>query len=375
MRTRNDSVDLTIRRSLWGLVKPAILPCAMGLSFLAACSSDGSSSNSTLAKQSKAGVGLGAHTAAAAGNATDAGTGLCSNPLLGSPDQFGSTGPTESYVSMCETTHACTGDLFTSFSDSSQVALDYGDFPSSFETNGLVDGSYFYAVIEPGYENGGFLDGAPGNLSDTTASSAPGDHGGGDSVANRTIVGDGQFPGRFPRSSGTHAISFPPAQFIAIQLIPFDLTPNGQYELVVCPSTATARCDCAFGRFFVQPHDADAGNPAGAGGSTATGGSSGTAGTAAAGAAGSTACGGAGGDAAGSGGMTTGSGGSGGESSDAGCGGAGGGGGAGGAGPGGASTTGSSGASSAGAAGAPCLVDGGTGGASHADSGGASGAR
>jgi hypothetical protein len=309
------------------------------------------------------------------GNVTDSGAGTCPNPLLGSPDQFGSTGPTDAYVVMCQTTHLCVGDLFTSFSDSSQVALDYGNFPSSFEMNGLVDGSYFYAVIEPGYENGGFLDGAPGNLSDTTASSAPGDRGSGDSVADRTIVSDGQFPSRFPRLTGTHSTSFPPAQFVAIQLIPFDLTPNGQYELVVCPSAATARCDCAFGRFFVLPHDADAGNPAGAGGSTATGGSSGTGGAAAAGAAGSTASGGAGGEATGSGGMTTGSGGSGGAAgtgpaSDAGCGGAGDAAGAGGAGTGGASTTGSGGASSAGAAGAPCLVDGGT----HTDSGGASGA-
>src|SRR5688572_1995296 len=34
--------------------------------------------------------------------------------------------------------------------------------------NGLTDGSYYFAVLTPGSQNGGFLDGAAGNLSDTT---------------------------------------------------------------------------------------------------------------------------------------------------------------------------------------------------------------
>src|SRR5438132_1313568 len=53
---------------------------------------------------------------------------------------------------------------------------------------GLSNGSYFFAVLTPGSQNGGFVDGATGNLSDTTVGGTPGDSGSGDLVANRTFT-------------------------------------------------------------------------------------------------------------------------------------------------------------------------------------------
>src|SRR5438445_3522839 len=51
---------------------------------------------------------------------------------------------------------------------------------------GLSDGGYFFAVLVPGFQNGGFLDGANGNLSDITASN--GGPGAGDDVSNRPFT-------------------------------------------------------------------------------------------------------------------------------------------------------------------------------------------
>jgi hypothetical protein len=311
------------------IVGAAILP------FVAACSRDGDPGAVT-AEQSGAGERLLHRAAASADGAPDAGTISCADPNLGTGYQGPPlTGPTASYVDLCES-QGCVGDLFTVFSDRSQVALDYGDFP--FKTNGLADGTYFYTVVEPGYEDQGFLDGAVGNLSDTTASSAPGDHGSGDTVADRTIVADGQPPAFFPRSTGTHPVSFPPAQFVAIQLVPFEVTPDGAYELSICPANATSACDCAFSSFFVRPKDTDAG-AGGAAGDTGTGGAS-------SGAGGASTSGAGGASTSGAGGAST-------------------------SGAGGASTSGAGGASSAGSAGAPCLVDAGAGGAPQVESGAA----
>ncbi|HEY5926949.1 MAG TPA: hypothetical protein VIV11_34920, partial [Kofleriaceae bacterium] len=52
--------------------------------------------------------------------------------------------------------------------------------------NGLSDGTYFFAVLTPGSQNAGFLDGANGNLSDTVVGGTAGDNGSGDDVGNRT---------------------------------------------------------------------------------------------------------------------------------------------------------------------------------------------
>src|SRR6266508_3651008 len=42
--------------------------------------------------------------------------------------------------------------------------------------NGLSDGTYYFTVLAPGYQNGGFIDDATGNLSDTTAGETTGDN-------------------------------------------------------------------------------------------------------------------------------------------------------------------------------------------------------
>jgi hypothetical protein len=162
--------------------------------------------------------------------------------------------------------------LGSSFVDANDIALDYGDFPFSRETAGR----YFYAVVAAGFEENGFFQGALGNLSDDAPSAVEGDHGGGDTLAERTIiVAGGQVPILFPASPGAHAFSFPPSQFMTIHLSPFDTTPEGRYVLVVCPTTATSRCDCAFDAFAIATPAVDAGS----GGSPGTGGSRGAGGT------------------------------------------------------------------------------------------------
>jgi len=239
----------------------------MGVALVLGCSSSGNSR--LLGKQTKSGEGLSAGKAASSG--ADAAPETCPDPSLGTPDAV----PiplvirTAEYESFCEMTAQCGAG----FTDPSQVALDYGDFPPAFKSNGqfsgVVLGTFFFAVIARGFEDGGFLDGAPGNLSDTTPSSVPGDRGGGDTAGDRTIVADGT-TFRFPQSWGTHHGSFPPSQFVAVSLAPFDVTPSGQYELALCRSPATSRCDCGFDTFSIVPQGTDAG--AGAGGSNGAGG-------------------------------------------------------------------------------------------------------
>src|SRR3954447_26407699 len=51
----------------------------------------------------------------------------------------------------------------------------------------LPAGTYFFAVLVPGHQNGDFVDGHDGNLSDTTKGATSGDLGSGDAVANRTF--------------------------------------------------------------------------------------------------------------------------------------------------------------------------------------------
>jgi hypothetical protein len=213
---------------------------------------------------------------------------MCKNPTLGSVGSLSFVSLTGTAVDKClggDTSH-CSGSAFV---DPNDVALDYGDFPFSRETAG----GYFYAVVAAGFEETGFFHGAPGNLSDDVPSAVEGDHGGGDALADRTIVvAGGQVPLLFPASRGTHAFSFPPSQFMTIHLLPFDTTPDGRYVLVVCPTTATSRCDCAFDAFTIVPPVIDAGS----GGNPGTGGAPGGGGAGDA-AADAHATGGAGGDA------------------------------------------------------------------------------
>ncbi|HVW25207.1 MAG TPA: hypothetical protein VHC69_07525 [Polyangiaceae bacterium] len=203
---------------------------------------------------------------------------VCKNPNLGAPKPLFLVSPTAQFVDLCDPivpvislpAECAAGP------DTSEVGLDYGNFPFR-NANFLVDGSFFYAVLAPGYEDAGFLDGQPGNLSDTTPSAAPGDRGSGDTEADRTITANGMPPALFPATHGTHPVSFPPSQFEVIQLIPFDETPDGRYEIAVCPTGATNRCQCAFDTFTARPHDVDGGST-GTGGAASTGGATSTGG-------------------------------------------------------------------------------------------------
>src|SRR5262245_28370483 len=94
-----------------------------------------------------------------------------------------------------------TGAGYTTYDDTLQGCLDS---PNGVDCNhytakdkvyvsggpanaGLGNGDYFFAVLTPGSQNGGFLDGANGNLSDTTVGGTAGDLGSGDAAGKRTF--------------------------------------------------------------------------------------------------------------------------------------------------------------------------------------------
>ena len=194
---------------------------------------------------------------------------MCRNPTLGSVGSLSFVSLTGTAVDKClagDTSHC----MSAAFGDPSDVALNYGDFPFSRETAGR----YFYAVVAAGHEETGFLQGAPGNMSDDVPSGVDGDNGSGDAPAQRTIIVSGAPPLLFPQSKGTHSSSFPPSQFMTIHLMPFDTTPDGRYVLVICPETATSRCDCAFDAFTIvePPADGGSGGSSGSGGAPGSGG-------------------------------------------------------------------------------------------------------
>jgi hypothetical protein len=123
--------------------------------------------------------------------------------------------------------------------------------------NGLADGEYFFAVLAPGCQNGGFLDGANGNLSDTTegtGTSGCSDTGTGitgDLVANRTFTVSG---GVISSYSGSHTTGTDANGHTIISLAPYDDTPNpgGVYILAICPVGATSPAPCKFDAFKVK---------------------------------------------------------------------------------------------------------------------------
>jgi cysteine-rich repeat protein len=110
-------------------------------------------------------------------------------------------------------------------------------------------------VLTPGSQNGGFVDGAKGNLSDTTAGKK-GDQGSGDAVDNRTFVVEG---GAIVSYQGTHQTGTSPNGKLVIQLMPFDDTANngGVYILAVCEVGATSPSQCKFDAFKVKDKDKD----------------------------------------------------------------------------------------------------------------------
>jgi len=122
--------------------------------------------------------------------------------------------------------------------------------------DGLANGEYFFAVLAPGCQNGGFLDGANGNLSDTTAGTgesgcSDNGSGGGDPVANRTFSVSG---GVISAYGGTHTTATAKNGNEIISAFPYDDTPNpgGVYILAICPVGATSPAPCKFDAFKVK---------------------------------------------------------------------------------------------------------------------------
>jgi len=122
--------------------------------------------------------------------------------------------------------------------------------------NGLVDGEYFFAVLAPGCQNGGFLDGANGNLSDTTEGTGTSGcsdtgGGGGDAVGNRTFSVSG---GVISSYGGEHETGTAKNGNEIISAFPYDDTPNagGVYILAICPVGATSPAPCKFDAFKVK---------------------------------------------------------------------------------------------------------------------------
>lgn len=116
---------------------------------------------------------------------------------------------------------------------------------------GLSDGDYYFAVLAPGYQNGGFLDGAEGNLSDTTAGGTEGDLGRGDEGINRMFrVIDHDVVAY----SGTHLTGYNPTGHFVIGLSPFDDTDNegGVYILAICAVGAESPSDCKYDAFRIR---------------------------------------------------------------------------------------------------------------------------
>lgn len=117
--------------------------------------------------------------------------------------------------------------------------------------SGLSNGSYYFAVLTPGSQNEGFVDGAKGNLSDTTAGGTTGDLGSGDPVSNRTFSVLGH---QIVSYEGTHKTGTSPKERFVIGLAPFDDTdnPGGVYILAICLTGATSPSDCKYDAFKVK---------------------------------------------------------------------------------------------------------------------------
>jgi hypothetical protein len=122
--------------------------------------------------------------------------------------------------------------------------------------NGLANGEYFFAVLAPGCQNGGFLDGANGNLSDKTVGTKESGcsdtgKGEGDPVTNRTFT---VANGVISSYSGTHEKGTATNGDMIISLAPYDDTPNpgGVYILAICPVGAKTAAPCKFDAFKVK---------------------------------------------------------------------------------------------------------------------------
>jgi hypothetical protein len=105
---------------------------------------------------------------------------------------------------------------------------------------GLSDGDYYFAVLVPGTQNGGFVDGAAGNLSSPH-----------DAASNRTFTVSGH---NVVTYAGTHLTGHSPNGSFIIQLMPYDDTTNagGVYILAICQVGATSPSQCKYDAFRVS---------------------------------------------------------------------------------------------------------------------------
>jgi len=123
---------------------------------------------------------------------------------------------------------------------------------------GLSDGNYFFAVLVPGYQNGGFLEGADGNLSDETKGKTKGDGKKcGDNISMRTFTVANH---EITVYAGDHKTGTSPNGKFIIQLMPYCNTSNngGVYILAICQVGATSPSQCKYDAFRVRkdkPHD------------------------------------------------------------------------------------------------------------------------
>jgi hypothetical protein len=120
---------------------------------------------------------------------------------------------------------------------------------------GLPEGTYYFAVLVPGYQHDGFIDGHEGNLSDTT--------GGGDSYLCRELTVDSNGAVTYTPAggctTGAHlqgigVISGDPVT----QLSPYDDTTNngGVYIMAICEVGATSSSQCKYDAFKINSSSA-----------------------------------------------------------------------------------------------------------------------
>ncbi len=117
----------------------------------------------------------------------------------------------------------------------------------------LSDGNYYFTVVTPGEENGGFLEEANGNLSDEFKGGTAGDEGSGDDIAARTFEVKEHVISGFPNPN-SHATGTSPQGKFVIGLAPFDTTdsPGGEYILAICLVGATSPKECKYDAFKIK---------------------------------------------------------------------------------------------------------------------------